>query len=113
MTWLQDFAELDCRRTAAHRRDLNSIASAFLALSPPTLEPVIGRVWRTPPHCSGRTLPPAVPAAWIRNIPTGSAQQQTVALDRAVVPVVPHLRSARARAATSAQPPLMRLLAVC
>ena len=50
-------------------------------------------------HCG--PYPSAVPAAWIRNIPTGSAQQQAVAVDRAVVL---HVRSDHARAATSAQP---------
>jgi len=39
----------------------------------------------TPPHFCLRTLPPAVPAAWIRRIPLIWSQQLAVTVDIAVV----------------------------
>ena len=82
---------------SALRRKRPTIGSLFACLS-----------GSTPLHFYPRDHPPPVPALWIRNIPTGSAQQQAVAEHIAVVisDITDHTRGQQGASRPAAFPPL-------
>jgi len=68
------------------RRLSRKRAYKYSAWKPFQMSKALARHCRsTPPHFYPRTPPPAVPAAWIRNIPTGSAQRARFTMWRSKV----------------------------